>query len=47
MPTVLVVDDSRMDQRLVGALLKDTPKLEVEYAGNGIEALEHDQDPTA
>jgi CheY-like chemotaxis protein len=41
MPTVLVVDDSRMDQRLVGALLKETPKLEVEYAGNGIEALEH------
>jgi CheY-like chemotaxis protein/anti-sigma regulatory factor (Ser/Thr protein kinase) len=39
MPTVLVVDDSRMDQRLVGALLKETPKLEVEYAANGVEAL--------
>ncbi len=39
MPTVLVVDDSRMDQRLVGALLKETPKLEVEYADNGVEAL--------
>jgi len=35
MPTVLVVDDSRMDQRLVGALLKETPKLEIEYASNG------------
>jgi CheY-like chemotaxis protein/anti-sigma regulatory factor (Ser/Thr protein kinase) len=41
MPTVLVVDDSRMDQRLVGALLKDTPKLTVEFAGDGVEALQH------
>ncbi len=44
MPTVLVVDDSRMDQRFVGALLKETPKLEVEYAANGVEALERIRD---
>jgi CheY-like chemotaxis protein/anti-sigma regulatory factor (Ser/Thr protein kinase) len=40
MPTVLVVDDSRVDQRLVGALLEKTPKLELEYASSGAEALE-------
>ena len=39
MPTVLVVDDSRMDQRFVGALLKETPKLEIHSADNGAEAL--------
>jgi CheY-like chemotaxis protein len=40
MPAVLVVDDSRMDQRLVGAMLRDTSKLDVEYASDGLEALE-------
>lgn len=40
MPTVLVVDDSRVDQRLVGALLEKTPKLELDYASSGEEALE-------
>jgi CheY-like chemotaxis protein/anti-sigma regulatory factor (Ser/Thr protein kinase) len=40
MPTVLVVDDSRIDQRLVGSLLEKTPKLEIEFASNGVEALE-------
>jgi CheY-like chemotaxis protein/anti-sigma regulatory factor (Ser/Thr protein kinase) len=29
-----------MDQRLVGALLRDTPKLAVQYAANGREALD-------
>ncbi len=40
MPKVLVVDDSRMDQRLVGALLRDTPQLDVGFATNGREALD-------
>ncbi len=44
MPTVLVVDDSRIDQRLVGALLRKTTNLEIEYASNGVEALERIKD---
>ena len=40
MPKVLVVDDSRMDRRLVGALLRDTPELSIDFASNGNEALE-------
>lgn len=39
MPTVLVVDDSAVDRRLVGGLLKRGPGLEVDYAENGKEAL--------
>jgi CheY-like chemotaxis protein len=40
MPTVLVVDDSRIDQRLVGALLQKNGCVHVEYASDGVEALE-------
>jgi CheY-like chemotaxis protein/anti-sigma regulatory factor (Ser/Thr protein kinase) len=40
MPAVLVVDDSAVDRRLVGGLLKQSPGLAVEYAGNGAEAWE-------
>jgi CheY-like chemotaxis protein/anti-sigma regulatory factor (Ser/Thr protein kinase) len=40
MPAVLVVDDSAVDRRLVGGLLKQSPGLAVEYAGNGAEAME-------
>ncbi len=40
MPAVLVVDDAAVDRRLVGGLLRQSPGLEVQYAGNGAEALE-------
>lgn len=39
MTTVLVVDDSAGDRRLVGELLKDDGDLQVEYAADGAEAL--------
>ena len=35
MPTVLVVDDSPVDRRLVGGLLGKAPNLEVDYAADG------------
>jgi len=37
---VLVVDDSLVDRRLAGHLLEGSSEYHVEYAGNGIEALE-------
>jgi CheY-like chemotaxis protein/anti-sigma regulatory factor (Ser/Thr protein kinase) len=40
MPTVLVVDDGKVDQRLAGRLLKDQLQVSVEYADNGQEALD-------
>jgi CheY-like chemotaxis protein/anti-sigma regulatory factor (Ser/Thr protein kinase) len=40
MATVLVVDDSPVDRRLVGGLLARAPNLEVQYAADGDEALE-------
>ena len=40
MATALVVDDSRVDQHLAGALLCDQTSLAVEYANNGREALQ-------
>ena len=40
MPTVLVVDDSAVDRRLVGGLLSRSPGLTVEFAANGQEALD-------
>ncbi|MBW3600481.1 MAG: response regulator [Planctomycetes bacterium] len=40
MPTILVVDDSAVDRRLVGGMLKKSPGLSIEFAGNGAEALE-------
>ncbi len=39
MPTVLVVDDTAVDRRLVGGLLEHAPNVEVCYAQNGNEAL--------
>lgn len=39
MPTVLVVDDSSVDRRLVGGLLKEDDSLTIEYAVDGAEAL--------
>jgi CheY-like chemotaxis protein/anti-sigma regulatory factor (Ser/Thr protein kinase) len=40
MPTVLVVDDSLVDRRLVGGILAHSPDLQVEFASDGEEALE-------
>jgi len=40
MATVLVVDDSPVDRRLVGGLLSKSPTLEVVYAADGEEALQ-------
>ena len=39
MPTVLVVDDSDVDRGRVGGLLRTSPALHVEFAGDGAEAL--------
>lgn len=39
MPSILVVDDSAVDRRLVGGLLEEDPDLEIEYAAHGGEAL--------
>ena len=40
MTTVLVVDDSLVDRRLVGGLLGKHPQWQIEYAADGDEALE-------
>lgn len=40
MQTLLVVDDSRVDRRLVGGLLQKTGEYEIVYAENGKDALE-------
>ncbi len=40
MPTVLVVDDGKVDQRLAGRLLKDQLEVSVQYADNGQLALD-------
>jgi CheY-like chemotaxis protein len=39
MPTVLVVDDSAVDRRLVGGLLAKSPGIDVDFAADGKEAL--------
>ncbi|MBC8354651.1 MAG: ATP-binding protein [Planctomycetes bacterium] len=39
MATVLIVDDSPVDRRVVGGLLGKSPTLEVDYASDGEEAL--------
>jgi CheY-like chemotaxis protein len=39
MPTVLVVDDSAGDRRLVGELLKDDDNLDLQFAADGAEAM--------
>jgi CheY-like chemotaxis protein/anti-sigma regulatory factor (Ser/Thr protein kinase) len=40
MPTILVVDDLASDRRLVGGLIMTDEHLRVEFAVNGVEALE-------
>lgn len=40
MPIILVVDDSRFDRRLIGGLLEKDIDWLVEYADNGMEALD-------
>ncbi len=39
MPTVLVVDDSAVDRRLVGGMLAKSPGIDVDFASDGKEAL--------
>jgi CheY-like chemotaxis protein len=39
MPTILVVDDSAVDRRLIGRFLQEKVECTVEYAANGLEAL--------
>jgi len=41
MPVVLVVDDSAVERRLAGGILDKIDGLTVEYASNGLEALEN------
>lgn len=43
-PKVLVVDDSKVDRRIVGGLLEKDPFLQIQYAENGVEALEKIRD---
>jgi CheY-like chemotaxis protein/anti-sigma regulatory factor (Ser/Thr protein kinase) len=43
LPTVLVVDDSAADRRLVGGLLERAGGLSIEYANNGKEAIDRFQ----
>ncbi len=40
MPNILVVDDSAVDRRLVGGLLSRLADWKIEYASQGVEALE-------
>ena len=44
MTTVLVVDDSAVDRRLIGELLERRFQCSVEYAANGVEALARMED---
>lgn len=39
MPTILVVDDSAVDRRLVGRFLQEKVECTIEYAASGVEAL--------
>ncbi len=39
MPTILVVDDSAVDRRLIGGFLEKKSVCTVEYAANGVEAM--------
>jgi CheY-like chemotaxis protein len=39
MPTILVVDDSAVDRRLVGRFLHEKLECSIEYAASGVEAL--------
>lgn len=40
MPNLLVVDDSAVDRRLIGELLAKSPDFKVEFALDGVEAME-------
>ncbi len=40
MSTILIVDDSAVDRRLVGGLLEKDSRVTIQYAANGSEALE-------
>lgn len=44
MPTILVVDDSVVDRRLVGRFLQEKVECTIEYAASGTEALARMQD---
>jgi CheY-like chemotaxis protein/anti-sigma regulatory factor (Ser/Thr protein kinase) len=46
MTHVLVVDDSELDRRLAGKLLEREGRFHVEFASNGVEALEHLEERT-
>lgn len=46
MTHILVVDDSELDRRLAGALLERHGRFHVEFASNGVEALEHLEERT-
>jgi len=41
MTHVLVVDDSEVDRQLAGKLLERNGRFHVEFASNGLEAIEH------
>ncbi len=40
MPKVLVVDDSSVDRSRTGGLLRKSAELSVEFANNGVQALQ-------
>lgn len=46
MTHVLVVDDSEIDRRLAGKLLERGGRFHVEFASNGLEAIEHLEERT-
>jgi CheY-like chemotaxis protein len=46
MTHILVVDDSEIDRRLAGKLLERNGRFHVEFASNGVEALEHLEERT-
>jgi CheY-like chemotaxis protein/anti-sigma regulatory factor (Ser/Thr protein kinase) len=41
MPSVLIVDDSAVDRRLVGELLSKNPGVQIHYAVDGVETVEN------
>jgi CheY-like chemotaxis protein/anti-sigma regulatory factor (Ser/Thr protein kinase) len=46
MTHILVVDDSELDRRLAGKLLERNGRFHVEFASNGVEAIEHLEERT-
>lgn len=40
MTTILIVDDSTVDQKLAAGMLKGIPEIEIEFSGNGKQAVE-------